>query len=81
MSTRLEQIEKRCGGTEFLDWESFRTHAPEDCRWFLSNTRNAIAYCDRILAMNPNGAELMFLGEVKRILTGASDGRSTEEVK
>lgn len=36
----------------------------------------AIAYCDRILSMNPNGAELMFLGEVKRILTGESDGRA-----
>jgi hypothetical protein len=36
---------------------------------------NALAYIDRILSHNPNGAELMFLGEVKRILTGASDGR------
>ena len=35
-----------------------------------------LAYCDRILAHNPNGAELMFLTEVKRILTGASDGRA-----
>lgn len=40
---------------------------------------NALAYCDRILATNPNGAELMFLGRVKAILTGTDDGTTVRE--
>lgn len=58
------------------DNADFIAAARRDIPWLLANTTNALAYCDRILAHNPNGAELMFLGEVKRILTGASDGRA-----
>lgn len=39
----------------------------------------ALAYCDRILSTNPNGAELMFLGRVKAILAGTDDGQSVRE--
>ena len=41
----------------------------------------ATAYCDRILAHNPNGAELMFLREVKQILQGLDDGRAANETE
>jgi hypothetical protein len=57
------------------------THVRGDCRWLLQNTRNAIAYCDRILSANPNNAELMFLRTVKQILLGLDDGRAAGETE
>lgn len=71
MSDRLREIAER--------YEALSSRH-EDIPWLLANTTNALAYCDRILAHNPNGAQLMFLTEVKRILQGLSDGRPTTEV-
>ena len=70
MSDRLREIAER--------YEALSSRH-EDIPWLLANTSRALAYCDRILAHNPNGAELMFLTEVKRILTGESDGRPVAE--
>ncbi len=47
----------------------------------LNHIHNALAYCDRILANNPNGAELMFLVTVKKILQGMDDGLTANETE
>ena len=61
------------------DNADFIAHARADIPWLLANTSRALAYIDRILATNPNGAELMFLGRIKAILTGTDDGQSVRE--